>query len=255
MPTTIAKLRAPLHRRVPAALQRRAEMLRHRGDAVACPLCGHAFDRFKDDWNRQNAICWRCGAHERQRALWLYLERHPKLLSRAGELLHFAPEWCLERRLRAVPGLRYQTADLDPRLGELQLDITDIALPDGSVGAILCSHVLEHIEDDRAAIAELARVLKPGGWLLVMVPLDVEREETWEDPTIVEPAERERAFWQYDHVRLYAPDLAERLRAPGLEVERVRWTRELGAALAARHRLLDADDVFHCVRPAAAAGG
>ncbi len=248
MATTIEKLRVPLTRRVPAALRRRGAMVRHRGDAVACPVCGHAFARFKDDWNRPNAICWRCGAHERQRSLWLYLERHPELLG-GGELLHFAPEWCLERRLRQVPGLRYRTADLDSRLGELQLDITAIALPDDSVDAILCSHVLEHIEDDRAAIAELARILKPGGWLLVMVPLDITRERTWEDPTIVAPADRERAFWQHDHVRLYAPDVADRLRAPGLEVERVRWTQQLGPELAARHRLLDADDVFHCVRP------
>ena len=119
-------------------------------------------------------------------------------------------------------GLRYVTADLEPGLGELQLDVTRIALPDGAFDAILCSHVLEHVPDDRAAMRELRRVLAPGGWLIVMVPLDHTRAETYEDPAITSPAERERAFLQHDHVRLYAPDIAGRLEEAGLEVTRHR---------------------------------
>ncbi len=103
------------------------------------------------------------------------------------------------------------TADLSQPGADLQLDLTALDLPDESFDAVICSHVLEHITDDAAAMRELRRVTAPGGWCLVMVPLDLSLGRTFEDPLIVEPSERERAFWQHDHVRLYAPDIGERL--------------------------------------------
>lgn len=238
------------HERTRGALLRRFGAALHRGSAVECPLCGGRYRRFDAAWNRPGAICWRCGSHERHRATWLYLRRRPALLERAGSLLHFAPEWCLERRLRQVPALRYVTADLDPALGELVLDITSLDLADASFGAILCSHVLEHVDNDDAAMRELHRVLAPGGWALVMVPLDHSRATTYEDASIVAPEAREAAFWQSDHVRLYAPDVAERLRAAGFDVARERLAVELGLELTARHGLLAGDDIFLCTRPA-----
>ena len=86
------------------AVRLRTVVARHRGDAVTCPICEHDFDAFKDDWNRSGALCWRCGSHERHRAQWLLLQRRPELLRDARSLLHFAPEWCISRRLRAIPG-------------------------------------------------------------------------------------------------------------------------------------------------------
>jgi len=236
--------------RVARGMRLRMRMLRHRGDAVVCPICSHGFSCFRDDWNRPNAICWRCGSHERHRLLWLYLERHPQLLAEAGSLLHFAPEWCLEQRLRRTPDLRYVTADIDPAKGELQLDITHLALSDGSFGAILCSHVLEHVEDDRAAMRELSRVVALGGWAIVMVPLDLGRETTHEDPSIRAPADRERAFLQSDHVRLYAPDIADRLGEAGFDVAREQFTRTLGPELAARYACIVEDEIFLCRKQA-----
>lgn len=239
------------HQRARGAALRRYGAALHRGSAVECPLCGGRYRRFKAAWNRGNAICWRCGSHERHRATWLYLRRRPELLGRAGSLLHFAPEWCLERRLREVAGLRYVTADLDPALGELVLDVTALDLADASFDALLCSHVLEHVADDRAAMRELHRVLAPGGWALVMVPLDHTRTTTFEDPSIVTPEDRQAAFWQSDHLRLYAPDVAERLRAAGFAVARERLAAELGPELAARYGLLAQDHLFLCTRSAA----
>jgi SAM-dependent methyltransferase len=235
---------APLNRIIDA-VRVRAATARHRGDAVACPLCGHAFDAFKDDWNRPRALCWRCGSHERHRTQWLLFERRPELLRDARSLLHFAPEWCLSRRLRATPGLRYVTADLDPAGVDLRLDVTALDLPDGAFDAVVCSHVLEHVHDDARAMAELRRVTAPGGFCLVMVPLALDREHTYEDPSIVAPADREREFLQADHVRLYAPDIAARLRHAGFDVEPVDIARELGPD-AARYGLLAADLIFLC---------
>lgn len=228
-----------------AVARRRVDALRHRGDAVECPLCGGRFDRFKADWNRPDALCWRCGSHERHRTQWLLLERRPALLGDARSLLHFAPEWSLRRRLRTIDHLRYVTADLDPAGVDRGLDVTDLDLPDGAFDAILCSHVLEHVGDDVRAMAELRRVTAPGGWCLVMVPLALDRERIYEDPSITAPHERERAFLQHDHVRLYTPDIAGRLETAGFAVEVIDTYAELGPA-AARHRLQPADLAFLC---------
>jgi SAM-dependent methyltransferase len=239
------------HARTREALLNRWRAAVHAGRAVRCPLCGWRFARFRDDWNRPGAICWRCGSHERHRALWLFLQARPGLLGGARSLLHFAPEWCLEHRLRRRRGLRYVTADSRLGFGELQLDLRALDLPDACFGAVLCSHVLEHIDDDAAAMRELRRVLTPGGWAVVMVPVDHTRPETYEDPAITAPQDRERHFGQHDHVRLYAPDIAGRLAAAGLEVEAHDVAREAGPAAAARHGLMAVEDVFLCRRPRA----
>ncbi len=228
----------------------RARTARHRGDAVHCPLCDNGFDRFRDAWNRPNALCWRCGAHERHRAQWLLFERRPELLAQARSLLHFSPEWCLRHQLEQTPGLRYVTTDLDPaQTVDLRLDVTALDLPDGAFDAVICSHVLEHVPDDARAMRELRRVTAPDGFALVMVPLALDRETTYEDPSITAPDDRRREFLQHDHVRLYAPDIADRLRNAGFAVEVVDMCAELGDEQAARHRLLASDRIFLC-RPA-----
>jgi SAM-dependent methyltransferase len=228
------------------AVRVRAVTARHRGTAVRCPLCDNGFDRFKDDWNRPNALCWRCGSHERHRAQWLLFERRPELLGNVASLLHLSPEWCLRERLNREPGLRYVTSDLD--IGQdvdLRLDVTALELPDDAFDAVICSHVLEHVPDDATAMRELRRVTAPGGWCLVMVPIDLTRAQTYEDASIVEPGERERAFLQHDHVRLYATDIAARLRAARFEVEVIDTIDELGEE-AGRYGLHAGDLIFLC---------
>jgi SAM-dependent methyltransferase len=221
-------------------------MLRHRGDEVRCPICGHRFDRFKDDWNRPNALCWRCGSAERHRMQWLVLNGPRGLLDGPRSLLHFAPEWALQHKLKRLGHLRYVTGDLNPEGVDLRLDITALDLPDASFDAVLCSHVLEHVDDDGAAMRELARITARDGWCLVMVPLDLGRDTTYEDPAITAPAERERAFLQYDHVRLYAPDIGDRLTQAGFDVERIQPERELGAETVRRCRINESDEIWLC---------
>jgi SAM-dependent methyltransferase len=234
--------------RVAAGVQRRVRMLRRRGNEVLCPICGHSFDRFKDEWNRPNALCWRCGSHERHRAQWLVLTGPRGLLRDARSLLHFAPEWTLRHHLQRFRDLRYVTADLYREDVDLRLDLTALDLTDASFDAVLCSHVLEHVDDDAAAMRELARVTASGGWCLVMVPLDLSRRETYEDPAIRAPEERLRAFWQHDHVRLYAADIGDRLRDAGFDVERIRPERELGPETVRRCRIDEADEIWLCRR-------
>ena len=239
--------------RIGRGLRLRAQVLRHRGDVVWCPACDSRFDRFADDLDRADALCWRCGAAERHRAQWLLLSRtRPALLNRATSLLHFAPEWALRRPLSARADPRYVTADLLAPDVDLTLDITDLDLPDSSFDAVVCSHVLEHIPDDAAAMRELRRITAPGGWCLVMTPLDLARKQTYEDPLITEPAARARAFARPDHVRMYAPDIADRLRGAGFAVERVDPRAEFGPDLCRRCALPDWEVQWLC-RPLDAA--
>jgi SAM-dependent methyltransferase len=106
-------------------------------------------------------------------------------------------------------------------------------LADGSFDLILCSHVLEHVPDDGAAMAELRRVLAPGGLCLVLTPYRPE-VTTYEDPGITSPLDRMVAFGQQDHVRIYGNDLTDRLRGAGFEVEDTRqlWGADRAFAIA-----------------------
>jgi SAM-dependent methyltransferase len=237
---------APLAARRPiAALERRYRTLAHRGSTVRCPCCGRGFDRFKEDWNRPGAICWWCGAQERHRALWIHLDEFSEVARREGlDVLHFAPEWVMEGRLRSLPGGRYTSADLVPGRGMVVADITALPFPDDAFDLIVVSHVMEHVEDDAAGYRELARVVRPGGEVLVMVPLDTARDATLEDPAVVTQQQRVAAYWQDDHVRLYAPDLADRMRAAGMRVEITRIAERVGPDRARLHGLLEQDWVF-----------
>ena len=110
---------------------------------------------------------------------------------------------------------------LDGTAVDKALDLTALDLPDRSVDVLLCSHVLEHIVDDRKAMAEICRVLRDEGWALVNVPSDPRRDSTYEDWSITTSEERLKAFGQQDHVRIYgSQDFMSRLRDAGLTVIR-----------------------------------
>jgi SAM-dependent methyltransferase len=112
--------------------------------------------------------------------------------------------------------------------------------------------VLEHVPDDRKAIAELYRVLRPGGTALIQVPPS-NLEVTAEDPSVTDPAERERLFGQHDHVRLCGADYKARLEEPGLEVEVVDYAAQLEPSTQARFGLRAGEPFYVCFRPPRAA--
>jgi SAM-dependent methyltransferase len=228
-------------------VRRRVRLLRLRGDAVECPCCWGRFSEFMPGRNPTNPICPRCGAQARHRALWLYLHERTDLFSGEGHrVLHFAPERALGGALAAASGIDYVSVDLDDPAAMEHFDITDIPHPDGSFDVILCIHVLEHVDDDRRAMRELHRILAPGGFAIVLVPLDLNRAETYEDPSITDPAERERAFWQSDHLRLYGRDFADRLTQAGFDVTVDEWVRDLPAETIQRYGLFPLEDMYVC---------
>lgn len=98
-----------------------------------------------------------------------------------------------------------------------QMDITQLELPSGSKTLVWCSHVLEHVSEDRKALAEIFRVLVPGGLLVLQVP--IRGKVTYEDPSVNTESERMKRFLQEDHVRLYGLDLKKRVEECGFECE------------------------------------
>ncbi|MBN1646413.1 MAG: methyltransferase domain-containing protein [Spirochaetales bacterium] len=150
--------------------------------------------------------------------MWLFLREKTDLFdSNTKQILHVAPEPCFEPRFKTQLGKGYLTADLFNPRAMVKMDISNISYPDESFDVIYCSHVLEHVPDDRKAISEFFRVLKKDGWAILLVPIGAEK--TFEDPSITDPAERLKAFGQEDHVRLYGPDYIDRLREAGFRVK------------------------------------
>ena len=190
----------------------------HFGLARYCPVCNSCVRNFTTFGlkQRSDAKCPICKALERHRFVWLFLKKDTNLFDgKRKKMLHFAPERELERNFKKVTALNYLSADLNDPNAMVKIDITNIEYPDESFDLIYCSHVLEHIEDDRKAISEIYRVLKKTGRAVILVPIMAEK--TFEDPTIVDPVERERAFGQSDHVRRYGPDFKNRLTENNFE--------------------------------------
>lgn len=215
--------------------------LLYKGRRLECPVCGGRFRRMRHGRGRRDVQCPRCGSYERVRALWLFLREQTDLAAGGGRVLHFAPEPSIAAALGALPGIQYVSADLSPGVAMEVADITAIPHPAESFDAVICSHVLEHVPDDRKAMAEVFRVLRPGGAAYFMQPVDFGRAETYEDASIVDPAERARAFNQFNHVRVYGRDIRERLEQAGFAVSERRYTEELDPAMRARYALQDGD--------------
>ena len=195
--------------------------IRYAGDERYCPVCESSSRIFLKAGlqQREDALCPLCHSVERHRLVMLFLQRRLNFFDGiAKKFLHVAPEWCLVRPLAQASGAGYLTADLLANDVMEKMDITDIKHPNNSFDAIYCSHVLEHVPNDRQAMREFYRVLKADGWAILNVPITVEK--TFEDPTIVDPAERLRLFGQEDHVRRYGPDYEERLSEAGFLVTR-----------------------------------
>ena len=189
--------------------------------ARTCPICGyHGMFISVGHPGRWDARCLNCGSRERHRLLHLWITEGGGDKLAGKRILHFAPEKAFMRRMRGDP--LYETADL------MQAGVTHRIdkLPGAAYDVVMANHVLEHIPDDRAAMRELFRLLKPGGLALLTVPINATRAATYENPTIASPARRWAHFSAHDHVRYYGLDFADRLAEAGFRVETFRVSPE-----------------------------
>jgi ubiquinone/menaquinone biosynthesis C-methylase UbiE len=133
----------------------------------------------------------------------------------------------------------------------VRMDITDIQYPDNYFDAIICNHVLEHVIDDYKAMTELHRVLKPGGWAVLQVPISLSLGKTYENPSVTTAREREEAFGQDDHVRIYAKDYVSRLERAGFTVNVFDWNgqAEKFGGRSNKYGLNEEEEIYSVVKP------
>jgi SAM-dependent methyltransferase len=228
-------------------LKRAIKLPRYLGTEYRCPVCGTGLRAFRPMWksywrdvkiyqpvhpaesmetlNLEAFTCPCCDAFDRDRLTAIYLENAFASFdrNRTYRLLEFAPGDALYKKLKSLPFIAYRSADLSRKTVDERVDMTDMAAyADGSLDVILCSHVLEHVPDDRKAMREICRVLKPDGFAIVMVPLVVGVDDTNEDPSVNTAELRWKYFGMGDHVRQYGKrDFVDRLEIAGLKVEQL----------------------------------
>ena len=234
-------------RRHGKVVKRAIRLPQYLGSQYQCPICGTGLRAFKpigqsywrdtekfgtihpasalETFNIAAFYCPRCDASDRERLTALYLDRVFRSFDpeRSYRLIEFAPNEALPKWLKRHPFIRYTSADLMRKTVDECIDLTAMdRYADRSVDIILCSHVLEHVPEDRKAMREIRRVLKLDGFAVLLVPLVVGLDETHEDPSIDSDALRWKYFGMGDHVRQYGRrDFVARLEDAGLQVEQL----------------------------------
>jgi SAM-dependent methyltransferase len=209
-----------------------------------CPICGYE-GKFLSLGTppRWDGRCPNCNSRERHRLLHICLEREGIDLKDGRTILHFAPEGYFKKMMGDAP--HYHTADLVPGKAQHAMDMSDMTFDDASVDCVLAHHVLEHVPDDRKAMRESFRVLKPGGLAIFSVPQNWARAETYENPDVTTPAEKFAHYDDASHVRYYGRDFADRVREAGFEVTEWRLTPEEEP----KYGLFKQDVIYLCRKP------
>lgn len=216
------------------------------GNKVNCPFCGFNAKELAPigldskvlrekqviGAGLRNAGCYKCGSSDRERLIYVYLKHVLKVFdSKNLRILHFAPEKNLSNLLSQIGFEKYVCGDLFtegynyPHYVQ-NMNVLDIPFEDNSFDFVICNHLLEHVPNDGDAMKELFRVLKPNGRAILQVPISSNSESTFEDFSVTDPKERELVFGQFDHVRIYGQDYADKLRAVGFKVERVNISKK-----------------------------
>jgi SAM-dependent methyltransferase len=238
-----------------------------------CPVCGAAFRAFEpisavyreelvqagselslesfETLNTAAYACPACGTADRNRLSALLLARRlPRRPAPPLRLLDIAPSTCLAQFIKTRFAVDYRSADLSMAGVDDCVDITDMRnYADAAFAAVLCSHVLEHVPDDRRALREIFRILKPGGWGLLAVPIYLPLASVIEETAPLPARERARLFGQSDHVRLYNREgFVARLHEAGFEVSRM-GIEHFGARCFRRCGLAPASALYLATRP------
>jgi hypothetical protein len=187
----------------------------------------YGFPFSPDDFETLNSrqySCPYCGAADRDRLSALYLSKvlqSHDLSEKVITILDIAPSPSLKNFLLQSPRIKYQSADRYMMDVDLIVDITDMhSIPSETYDLFICSHVLEHVSDDRKALSELFRILKVGGHGILMVPVNLKVDKVEEDPELEDIAERWRRFGQGDHIRLYSKEgFLERVGEAGFSID------------------------------------
>ncbi len=237
----------------PKALVGKWRSLALAGTNVQCPCCNKSFVTFLPAGlkKRANAKCAHCHSLERHRITWLYLLQQTDFFKKPIKVLNIAPEAFYYKKFSTLPNVIYFPVDKYPEdfgygLNTIRMDVSELCFEDNTFDVIICNHVLEHVENDRQAIYEMHRVLKPGGYAILNSPVDKKRATTFEDPSITDPQERAKMFGQKDHVRVYGRDYINRLIGGGFKPEVVDYVKTFTAEQRFKYGIKAGDDIYLC---------
>lgn len=222
-----------------------------KGNRFTDPIDGKSFKMFLPYGyanQRANVLSPSTLSLERHRLLWLYLKNETDFFRAPKKVLHFAPEQAFYKLFKNQKNLEYTTTDLFSPLADVKADICNLPFADNAYDVILCNHVLEHIPNDKKAMQELYRVLKPGGMGIFQIPQDLNRAITFSDDSIVNQKERAAIFGQYDHVRIYGRDYFEKLRSIGFTVVEEDYTSKISADLVEKYCLANGEIIPVCYK-------
>ncbi len=219
-------------------LWQKTQSVYYKGNNLYCPFCGNSFRKMLPGGSnlpviaekeiiaagrRNNCVCPRCYSTDRDRLIYLYIKYKTNFLKKHIKLLHVSPSGAVRAWLSSQPNIDYNTGTKHHEgfyysKNIPYIDITKIDCEDQTFDLILCNHVLEHIKEDKKAISELYRIIKPEGQAILQVPISKKLKNTYEDPDITSPSDREKYFGQFDHVRIYGQDYTSRLEIAGFKV-------------------------------------
>lgn len=197
---------------------------------------------------RENVKCFVCGSIDRERLIYLYLKRHSSLLEVGGDVLHVSPEAVLMQTLLKNNKVNYVRSNIKASRADLIFDVTQIPLKDDAFDVIIMNHVLEHVDDDIAAMKEVYRVMRQGGFGIFQVPISFELESTLENDDVTTDEQRLATYGQEDHVRLYGLDYISRLESVGFKVKQFDWKTDpkLYPNRHNKYGLIDNEKLFVC---------
>jgi len=212
-----------------------------RGTKFRCNICGFSANHFLPRGHHYPIIkeldiigagkryvdCKKCGSSDRDRLVFEFLKSKNQYKSLTGAtFLHVAPERALSQKIvdefqcSAVkidfkaPGYRFiYAADV------ITQDIQSLSFDSNTFDFVICNHVLEHVKNDSQALSEIYRVLKPGGFAVLQVPISlkingtISAEKNWKD------REKKLFLGQKDHLRLYGPDFFKIIENHNLIIE------------------------------------
>ena len=220
-----------------------------RGNKYEDPINGKTYRRllpYGRIKSRENAIAPDSMSLERHRLMWLFMKQKTNFFSAQLKFLHIAPEYCFIKIFKGMKNLDYTTGDLISPWADVKMDVHNIPFEENSFDVLICNHVLEHVEDSEQAMRELYRVMKPGGWGIFQVPIDKNNPNTEEDKKITDPKERERLYWQDDHLRLFGLDYGKKLSDVGFKVTESEFINELKPELVERYALPKGEIIYYC---------
>jgi len=165
-----------------------------------CPICGYN-GPFMDKNNRLRAKCPKCGELERARMAMLVVKQiYDDKKASETDVLHVSPENFL-RKIFKEKYKSYISSDLYREDVDQQFDIQSIPYPDNSFDLVFASHVLEYVKDDRQAIQEIKRVLRPGGLAFLPVPMLHDKTIDFEERPLNKRIIRETGIDYFDRYR------------------------------------------------------